>query len=279
MNHLHTYLYMEKNGIIQVSLDSPGNVYLLDDTEYQNYLEGKEFQGFGGLVRARKKKIRVPGEGKWHLVIDNSNQQESLNVALNITNGSQISENEILDTKTPRKQKKLSHKGKIKQDECSKEQRKLLTKEITKRLKELDEEGLRFLIQQARILVQNQEIEKLNTEIDNYNKNNESYVIGAEPEKKKSGSQKTLIDLEEQSKNTFILVICGARKVLSRLELREIVKMCHARMSDTAFSVKLFEWLKIHRNDILFDARIRTADHPVLVALRRFLRSRYKVKK
>lgn len=275
MNHLHTYLYLEKNGVVQVSLDSPGNVYLLKSPEYKKYLEGKAFQGYGGLVKARKKQIKAPGQGKWHLVIDNSNQQGSLNVALNITNGRQISEDEMAAPEISSGEK-TKNKG---TDKDEKEHKKFLIKEITARMKELDEEGLKFLIQQAKVLFHKQEVEKLNTEINHYNEN---YVIGAETERKKKKSDSTgkaLIDLEEQSENIYILVICGARKVLSRLELREIVKICHEQMSDAAFSARLYEWLKVRRNDILFDARIRTADHPAWPALRRFLRNRFKAKR
>ncbi|MBN2534996.1 MAG: DUF1883 domain-containing protein [Spirochaetales bacterium] len=274
MNHLHTYLYLEKDGIIQVSLDSPGNVYLLKDAEYKKYLEGKEFQGYGGLIKARKKQIKAPGQGKWHLVIDNSNQQESLNVALNITNGRQIPEDEMPAPENSFKEE-TDKKTAFKDEQ---ERKKFLIKEITGRLKDLDEENLHFLIQQARVLLHKQEVEKLNREIDHYN---DSYVVGAEPESKKkksSSSEKPLVDLKEQSKNTYILVLCGARKILSGLELREIVKMCHTQMSDSAFSSRLYEWLKVRRNDILFDARIRTADHPVWPILRRFLRNRFKAK-
>jgi hypothetical protein len=285
MNHLHTYLYLEKDGVIQVSLDSPGNVYLLTDTEYTKYKQGSEFKGYGGLVKARKKNINAPGEGKWHLVVDNNNQQESLNVALNISRGRQLPETDSAEIPTSPEQQEC-YPEEISQEKNqgknSKDRKEFLTKEITKRLKELNEDDLRFLMNQAKILVHNQEGEKLHQEImqEEIQHETDDYVVSAKPrEPKNPSTRKTLVGLEEQSENTFILIVCGARKVLSRLELREIVKMCHAQMSDTAFSVQLFEWLKIHRNDILFDARIRTADHPVWPALRRFLRKRYKLKK
>lgn len=297
MIHLHTYLYLERNGFVQVSLDSPGNVYLMKDAEYKKYLNGGEFECVGGMVRARKKVINAPKEGKWHLVIDNNNRRESLNVALNITNGRQISGDEIQEKTSVQKQRKNSSKEK-KSVVSDKEHQKVLRKEISNKLKEIDVEGLEFLINQAKILIHKQEIDNINSEIDQYNNdyvihaktkkkkagsdkeiNNDDYVIHAKTKKKKTGSDKVLIEIEKQSENTFILVLCGARKILSRQELRIIVKMCHAPVSDAEFAAQLYEWLKIRRNDILFDARIRRADHPIWPNLRRFLRNRYKAKK
>ena len=297
MNHLHTYLYLEGNGFIQVSLDSPGNVYLMKDTEYKKYVSGEEFKAMGGMVRARKKVIRAPQQGNWHLVIDNNKAQESMNVAINITNGRQIAENEIQKKTTTKKQQKRTSK----ENESvvsDKEHEKVLRREITKKLKEIDVEGLNFLINQAKILAHKQELDKINSEIDQYNNDyvihaktkkkksgsdkeddDESYVIHAKTKKKKTGHDKVLVNIEEHSENTFILVLCGARKILSRQELRIIIKMCYAPVNDAEFSAKLYEWLKIHRNDILFDARIRTAGHPVWPVFRRFLRNRYKAKK
>ncbi|MBN2441441.1 MAG: DUF1883 domain-containing protein [Spirochaetales bacterium] len=276
MNHLHTCLYLEKNGSVQVSLDCPGNVFLMKDTEYKKYSTGEEFKAIGGLVTTRKKVLHVPKEGTWHLVIDNNEGQESINVALNITNGRQISENEMNEQPPEEKppQTKPRKKDPVPDD---KEHRKFLQNEIIKKINEISLEGLAFLIDQAKTLLHNQEMDKINNEVTDYD---DEYVIRALPKnKKKADVNPNRIDIEEHSENTFFLVMCGTRKILSRQELRIIVDMSHQPMNDAAFSKNLFEWLKIRRNDILFDAKIRSYDHPVWPALRRFLRSRYKAKK
>jgi len=271
MNHLHTCLYLEKNGIVQVSLDSPGNVYLMKDIEYRKYLEGKTFEGYGGLVKTVKKQIRAPKEGKWHLIIDNNDRQESINVALNISNGRQIAEYEMSEPQENQDESITGHEQE-KNEKSDKEQQKQLIKEITKKLKELNKEDIEFLINQAKTIVHNQETEELNKEMKQYQKK----LVNTDTQEE---LQNTTIDIEEQSENVFILVLHGVRKVLSRQELREIVKICHLRINDAAFSEQLYEWLKIRRNDILFDTRIRSANHPSWPALRRFLRNRFKIKK
>jgi hypothetical protein len=277
MSHLHTCLFLEKNGSIQVSLDSPGNVYLMNGTEYKKYLEGDEFSALGGLVKARKKVIPSPGEGTWHLVIDNDNQPESMNVALNITNGRQVFDDREIDP--VREQEIQTVESMDKQVVTGdKEQQKYLKKELLKKIKEIDLEGLKFLVNQAKILAHQQEIEEANNEIIRYN---EDYVIHNRVKKKKQkeNEEKVLVNVEQHAENTFILVLCGTRKTLSRQELRKIVEMSHKRITDVEFAHILFEWLKVRRNDILFDARIKSPDHQIWPLLRKFLRTNYKAKK
>jgi hypothetical protein len=284
MNHLHTYLYLENNGFLEVSLDSPGNVYLMTDAAYKNYLASQEFEYYGGAVKTGKKMIKAPKEGKWHLVIDNSNTNESLNVALQITNGRQIYEDsepvEERDTIIEKKNRKIAPEGE-KNRKNVKDYRKHFQKEIIKLLKNIDEDDLKFLIEQATILVQNQKIHELNKEIEHYNEkiSHKKKKPGKTKKAKTHTKEGVLIDIEQQSDNVFILVINGVRKVLSRMELRSIVTMCHSPLNDTDFSRQLYEWLNTRRNDILFDVKIRSAQHPLWPLLRRFLRNKFKAKR
>jgi hypothetical protein len=266
----------------------------MTDQEYTHYLVGREFQYFGGKANIGKNVIKAPRGGKWHLVIDNNNTNESINVALQITNGRQIFENEYIKdnednedneaieeremAKRGKTRKTSSNKGNKKKNE--KDYRKHFQKEILNIIKKIDEEGLTLLIEQATILLQNQKIHELNEKIQHYNeKSIRKKKKTVKTDKAKSHAKEgTLIDIEQQSDNAFILVLNDTRKVLSRIELRNIIGMCHSPMNDIDFSRKLYDWLTTSRNDILFDLKIRSAQHPLWPLLRRFIRNRFRAR-
>jgi hypothetical protein len=70
MNFLHREFTLGPNDHIEVTLDHPANVQLLDPTNYNNYLNGHAFRYIGGYVTSSPYQLRPPYPGHWHLVID-----------------------------------------------------------------------------------------------------------------------------------------------------------------------------------------------------------------
>ncbi|MBN1697694.1 MAG: DUF1883 domain-containing protein [Spirochaetales bacterium] len=285
MNHLHTYLFLEKDGAVVVSIDCPGNIYLMSGNEYSNYCASADFTAVGGKAKIGKNTIHAPKAGKWHLVIDNDDRPESLNVALSISNGRQLFEafdgvENAERYQEAGKKKPPEDAPKNKGKKGGKDFKKRFQKEILDLVKDMDDAGLTFLIEQAEILIGDQEEEEMNRQVKIWNEK----LTGKSkktPESKRGKTGKgpaAVLDIEQHSENAFILSIGGVRKVLSRLELRSIVAMSHSRIGDAEFSSRLYDWLKTSRNDFLFDLNIKSADHPLWPRLRRFLRTKFKPK-
>ena len=56
--------------VIEVTLDHPANVQLLDPVNFERYRRGEEYHYYGGYVTQSPFRIRPPSQGRWHLVID-----------------------------------------------------------------------------------------------------------------------------------------------------------------------------------------------------------------
>ena len=56
--------------IVEVSLDGPANVMLLDTCNFESYRRGESFKYHGGLAKASPIRVTPPHQGKWHVVID-----------------------------------------------------------------------------------------------------------------------------------------------------------------------------------------------------------------
>ena len=76
-----------------------------------------------------------------------------------------------------------------------------------------------------------------------------------------------------------MVIVNGRRKMFSREEFRKIVGLAHIGKNNADGGGKIYLWLKNNRQDVLLDAGIASKQHPVLVKLCQFLKSRYKVKK
>jgi len=70
MNFLHYEVDAGPSNTIQVTLENPANVRLLDGTNFQKYTSGEQHRYFGGLADASPINLRPPHAGHWHVVID-----------------------------------------------------------------------------------------------------------------------------------------------------------------------------------------------------------------
>ncbi len=70
MEYLHQELHLESGDVVEVSLDHPANVMLLDKTNFQLYFDRKPFRCIGGYVRHSPYRITCPSSGAWYVVVD-----------------------------------------------------------------------------------------------------------------------------------------------------------------------------------------------------------------
>lgn len=69
-DHLHSVLTLGAGDAVEVTLDHPANVQLMDSDNYEKYRNGQTFRYHGGYVKRSPYVLQGPGPGIWHLVID-----------------------------------------------------------------------------------------------------------------------------------------------------------------------------------------------------------------
>jgi len=70
MNFLHGDLQLAEGDVVEVTLDHPANVQLLDPANYDLYSQGKAYRYFGGHAKESPARLVAPAPGRWHLVVD-----------------------------------------------------------------------------------------------------------------------------------------------------------------------------------------------------------------
>ena len=147
-----------------------------------------------------------------------------------------------------------------------------MLKELRKLIKDIPEEGLIFLIEQANKLVYNKRVEDLN-------------VLQAKINKKSSNKPKTTtkqpvqrctISVERGSFNrSFILIIGTTRKTVTEDEMVKLVRICHIAENADDASARLYNRLKHERDDILLDAGIGSKNDKCLAEIYKYLKANF----
>mgnify|MGYP001134017701 CR=1 FL=1 len=70
MNYLHQEFDVGPDDLIEVALDGPANVMLLDPENFEFYRRREPFRYHGGHATATPFRLIVPSRGRWHLVVD-----------------------------------------------------------------------------------------------------------------------------------------------------------------------------------------------------------------
>ena len=156
-------------------------------------------------------------------------------------------------------------------------QRTRLEKELTQAIKQIDEEGLIFLLQQTQILAHNARVDKLNRE-----------VVELEHKKTKSGKTKTALRTpaaaaavtidESDNGKAFFLTLGGTRKIMDLEEMRRLVKICYSAETKTDALKQLYTVFTRERGDVLADAKISGPGSPIIEGLFHAIRSTYQLK-
>jgi hypothetical protein len=70
MNFLHSEFQLSSADVVVVTLDKQANVLLLDDSNFSDYKNGRQYTYYGGLAKQSPVRLRPPHSGHWNLVID-----------------------------------------------------------------------------------------------------------------------------------------------------------------------------------------------------------------
>lgn len=170
----------------------------------------------------------------------------------------------------PRKKKDTTTAKKTTSKTDSK--KSVLLKELRSLIKDIDEEGLFYLIEQANVLKYNMQVDKINNEL--------AKVSSQQKQVTKNKSQsvsKEVMITGDAKHDDFMLQIGNQRKVLTLDEMRAITKIAHGGTLLEA-SGRLYNWFKRERSDILMDCGIRTVKDSVLSDIVTLIKSKYKVK-
>lgn len=145
-----------------------------------------------------------------------------------------------------------------------------LIKELNSLVKEIDQEGISFLVKQAKVLIYNKKVEEHNKKIE------KGVKITL---KKPPFSDKLSMEIKEADDNSsFIFVINRARKFFTLEEMRKLVNICHLSKDEKDASHRLLAWFKNNRGDVLNDIGIEVSSDPALRTIYQYIVKRYKVK-
>lgn len=155
--------------------------------------------------------------------------------------------------------------------------RKLLEDQLKKLLKDVDNAGLVFLIEQANVLRHNMEIDRINQNIDEINKiNNKNKSRGM---KTKKGTESVYVEIiPDDDKKNFIFQIGNERKFITLAEMRTMVKISHGDEPATTIARRFYQWLYNERKDVLIDCHVRSKDSVIINDLIKIIKKKYKTK-
>jgi hypothetical protein len=153
-------------------------------------------------------------------------------------------------------------------------QRTRLLASLESSIKRVDEEGLLFLLRQAQVLIRNAEVDRLNWEAEELSKKTKKKPAAV---KAPTGSSQAAVEESSDGKAVF-LVLGNTRKVMTVAEIRQLVKICWSAESKSAALRQMFNVFAKERRDILIDAGIGGAQHPLLESLFHAVRAAYRLK-
>jgi hypothetical protein len=70
LEYIYSEIQAREGAIVEVTLDQPANVRLLDPTNYQRFKSGHQHQYYGGRALRSPFRLPVPSSGAWYVVID-----------------------------------------------------------------------------------------------------------------------------------------------------------------------------------------------------------------
>jgi hypothetical protein len=70
MEFLHRELDLQPGDEVEVTLDSPANVMLLDPDNFSNYQQDTSYRYYGGHAEKSPVRLSPPHSGKWYVVVN-----------------------------------------------------------------------------------------------------------------------------------------------------------------------------------------------------------------
>lgn len=87
MNYLHQEFDAGPDDIVEVTLDHPANVLLLNTPNYHDYRAGRPYRYYGGHFKISPVRLRPPRDGRWHLVVDLGGMAGAVRAAVRVLSG------------------------------------------------------------------------------------------------------------------------------------------------------------------------------------------------
>jgi hypothetical protein len=168
---------------------------------------------------------------------------------------------------------KAARPNKAKSKETRANARALLSQELAELIPSLDEEGLAFLVEQARVHLRNMEIDRLNAET-------EAMSHGAEEGTSAKTRRPADLRIERSSSGSSYHVISGGKwKMFTDEEMLSMVKIASSDDGIRDVVGRLYAWLDTERPDAFADLDIEGAHDPKMTELVDLLRAKFKVRK
>lgn len=146
-----------------------------------------------------------------------------------------------------------------------------LLKELRSLIKDIDEDGLLFLIKQANVLIYNKKVDEYNSKAEE--------LAAKTGGKRPAVSDKYSMDIKEADDgSSFIFVINRERKFFTLEEMRKIVRVCHQAKDEADASKRLYAWFRNNRGDVINDIGIESPGDSSLITMYNYIIKRYTVK-
>ncbi len=168
--------------------------------------------------------------------------------------------------KTPRKKESAAHKR--------------LAEELVSLLPDLDEEGLAFLVEQARVHLYNMEVDRLSREAPpREDAPGKSRAAAGEPAVGGPSAGPANFRIDRSASGTSYHLISGGNwKMYNEAEMMRIVKIASGPGSEREAAPRLYAWFERERPDTFADLGITGPADSRMAELVLFLRSKFAIK-
>ena len=146
-----------------------------------------------------------------------------------------------------------------------------LKRELDGLLEQVDEEGLGFLLRQARTIIHNLEVDRVNADVQKL-KADTAGTARTEPVSAPPASVSVRV---EEVGGGFVIDLGGRRKIFSREEMRALARVCQAVSDPREGARRLHTWFTRNRTDVFADFEIGGQGHPALVSLHQEIRGKF----
>lgn len=134
-----------------------------------------------------------------------------------------------------------------------------LLKELRSLIKDVDEEGLQFLIKQSNVILYNMKVDELNKQAEAVEKSRGSGKSVTSTGKSAGGAaEETPVEiLSGHFGRGYTLVIDNQRKSMDQAEIYAMVKIVHKAKPQAAGKEQLYNWLDRFRDDVIIDCGLK----------------------
>ncbi|UTC77008.1 hypothetical protein E4O04_02900 [Treponema sp. OMZ 799] len=150
---------------------------------------------------------------------------------------------------------------------------KKLAAELAELTKQMNAEGLLFLIEQARVHLYNMQVEALEEDLQAIEEKRTKTVSVKKTQPKKD------FRIERSSDGSVYHIISGGKwKLINADELFSILKIVNAKLDDNEIRLNLIHWFFKERGDFVADLGLADTHDPRWLELIKLLKTNFKIK-